>query len=554
MSSSPKKITTSSTAEYFSKNLQQVGFSSPVKAVLTTLKEAMDNSLDACEEHGILPDIRVLVEKIGKGSTKNTDKILIRVEDNGPGLSSDQVPMVFGEYLASSKFGRGRCSRGQQGIGISAATTWAVQTSATGAQVTTKKEGQRKALSCLVSTDLKNNKGILQDKKMVPWDKPHGTIVEFMIDGRIQLNGDGGLLAYLRGTILLNPHMSLHYKLSELEPTQVDRLTQQVPTIPEATPPHPHTMKLGEFISHGRLFGSSTVKNWLEKGFSRVSDGMAHSIGKGMLTQNVASLSDQQFRDLYEVIQNTDFKPPSTDSVIALGEETLSLSMLRLGDMDYFSVVSRKPAICDFKPVQVEVAMARLKTKSQEDNENAIQVLRFANRVPLQFDRASCAIVKAISSINWKAYDLKQSKNQLPTGPYIIAVSIVSPFITFKNASKETIDASDDLVEEIRKALMKTGQQLSRHLKRENKAKELESKVSHIEKFCPILIETLCKIVGAGTERKIRAEEGLKKILGRDNRKAEKELSEAEQKLLAHIEKNQKNLTMFKQEDELVSE
>src|SRR5690606_16046722 len=137
-----RQITSSSTAEYFSKNLQQVGFSSPTKAVLTTLKEAMDNSLDACEDHGILPDIKIHIEKLGPGALKNTDHIVIRVEDNGPGIDVADVPKVFGEYLASSKFGRGRCSRGQQGIGISAATTWAMQTSARGAKVITKQKGQ----------------------------------------------------------------------------------------------------------------------------------------------------------------------------------------------------------------------------------------------------------------------------------------------------------------------------------------------------------------------------------------------------------------------------
>src|ERR1700689_1214893 len=135
------KITTSSTAEYFSKNLQQVGFSSQTKAVLTTLKEAVDNALDACEEQGILPEVSVKIKKVGAGSLKNSDQIRIRVEDNGPGIEVEDVPKVFGEYLASSKFGRGRCSRGQQGIGISAATTWAMQTTATGARVVTKKAG-----------------------------------------------------------------------------------------------------------------------------------------------------------------------------------------------------------------------------------------------------------------------------------------------------------------------------------------------------------------------------------------------------------------------------
>ena len=169
------QLKTSSTAEYFAKNLQQVGFSSPTKAVLTTLKEAFDNSLDACEDHDILPSIRIEVEKQGKGSTKNTDLIYISVEDNGPGIPLKDLPMVFGEYLASSKFGRGRCTRGQQGIGISAATTWAMQTAAQGVKVTTKTKGQKKAVQCRIEIDLKNNKGLMKDKVEIDWKPLHGT-------------------------------------------------------------------------------------------------------------------------------------------------------------------------------------------------------------------------------------------------------------------------------------------------------------------------------------------------------------------------------------------
>src|SRR3954463_3788512 len=186
------KITTSSTAEYFSKNLQQVGFSSQTKAVLTTLKEAVDNALDACEENEILPEIFVEVEKVGPGSLKNSDQIRIRVEDNGPGIDPDDLPKVFGEYLASSKFGKGRCSRGQQGIGISAATTWAQLTSATGARIISKTSKMRKAVSCIVEVDIKHNRGVLRTKDTIDWDRPHGTSVEFLIDGRIQLNGEAG--------------------------------------------------------------------------------------------------------------------------------------------------------------------------------------------------------------------------------------------------------------------------------------------------------------------------------------------------------------------------
>jgi DNA topoisomerase-6 subunit B len=539
---SSKKITTSSTAEYFAKNLQQVGFSSQTKAVLTTLKEAVDNALDACEDHGILPEVKVTIEKVGAGSLKNTDQIKIRVEDNGPGIEAEDVPKVFGEYLASSKFGRGRCSRGQQGIGISAATTWAQLTSATGAKVVSKTKRMRKALSATIEVDIKHNQGVLKAREMIDWNKENGTTVEFLIDGRVQLNGEAGLLSYLNGTALVNPHLTLHYKVPELEWHTIERVSKEVPAIPEATEPHPHTMKLGEFIAHSHLFGRIKVKDWLKRGFSRMHEGVLKDLtGVGvkasMLEKSVDAANEAEFKDLFMAIQNVQLMAPSTKSVLSIGEEALAKSIKRLGSVDFFAVVTRKPTICDFKPVEVEVAVARLEDRSIEADA-PVQLLRFANRVPLQFDKSACAIAQAITSVNWRAYGLAQPKESMPQGPYIIAVSVVSPFIKFKNASKETIDASDELVEEIRRALIQAGQKLSKHIRKEEKANELEEKIRHIEQFGPILVEGLARISKASDARKARAEEGLKKILGRDARATEQELKKASERLEDQIAKD----------------
>jgi DNA topoisomerase-6 subunit B len=231
-------------------------------------------------------------------------------------------------------------------------------------------------------------------------------------------------------------------------------------------------------------------------------------------------------------VQATELMNPSTKSVMTIGEESLSKSIQRLGQIDFFSVVARRPCICDYKPVAVEVAIARFVSKvNLGDEQDPVQLLRFANRVPLQFDKSACAITNAVESVNWRSYGLAQSKDTLPLGPYVFAISVVSPFIKFKNASKETIDASDELVEEIRRALMQAGQKLSRHIKREFHAADLERKLQHIEKFGPILVQCLGKIVEAPAARMKRAEDGLAKLLGRDGRKAEEELAVAETQL-----------------------
>ncbi len=528
-------ITSASSAEYFSKNLQQVGFSSYTKAALTTLKEAVDNSLDACEDAGIPPEISILVERLGEGTAKNSDLIRVRVEDNGPGLELEDVVKVFGEYLASSKLGRGRCSRGQQGIGISAVTTWAQLTSARGASVITKTSKMRKAVQCVVEVDIKHNKGVLKSKEPMEWGREHGLACEFVIDARVQLNGEGGLLAYLTGTTLVNPHLTLRYKILDQDWVEVPRVSDEIPEIPDATAPHPHTMKLGEFIAHSHLFGRVSIGAWLKKGFSRISPGVLSDMKKEGLRQSLLDMSvdkatEEDFKKVFAALQKVKLMAPSTRSVLSIGEAGLAKSIQRVGEVDFFSVVSRKPAICDFKPILVETAVARLQDKGETpSDETPVMLLRFANRVPLQFDKAACAMTKAAESVNWRTYGLNQPKGSLPLGPYIIAISVVSPFIKFKNASKETVDASDELVEEIRRALIQAGQRLSKHIRREAKEADLEKKRQHIEQFAPILVDGACRITKSPRKRREKALEGLAKILGRDAALAEKELKVATQ-------------------------
>ncbi len=535
------KITSSSTAEYFSKNLQQVGFSSGTKAVLTTLKEAVDNSLDACEDALILPNIYIEIEKLGTGAHKNMDAIRILVKDNGPGIHPDDLTRVFGEYLASSKFGRGRCSRGQQGIGISAATTWGQLTSAKGVNVITKTPKMKQAVTGTVIVDIKKNMGVLKSRDNLNWDQESGVSAEFFIDGRLQLNGEAGVLTYLTATSLVNPHLQLSYKINEDETVVFERVSDTKISIPDAIAPHPHTMKLGEFLNHATMFGKANLSSYLKTGFTRVSDLTLQEltkkgIQKKLLNTPLSSISQEDLKAVYSGLQNLELMAPSTRSVLTIGEEALSKSIKKLGDVDFFSVVSRKPTICDAKPVVIEVAVARL-LKTGLDADDQVQVLRFANRVPLQFDKGNCAIVRAIESVNWKSYGLGQPRNSIPLGPYVIAVSVVSPFIKFKNASKETIDASDELVNEIRLALMQAGQRLSRFVGREKREADLENKRRHIEQFGPILIEGIGRIVKAPRARLDKARAGLMKILGREEEAAEDALKVASEKQKAMVKK-----------------
>ena len=392
-----------------------------------------------------------------------------------------------------------------------------------------------RALSVLVNMDIKNNKGILKDKRHQSLEKSHGLKVEFLIDGRVQLNGEGGLITYLEGTALVNPHLHLEYQLPGKEPRLIPRVVNAVPFIPPPTLPHPHTMKLGEFLQHANLYGRIKLKSFLKIGFSRVTDKtlklmVSEGIDKNFFNKILNEINEEEYRKVFRILQKISLTNPTTRSVLIVGEEGLSKSVHRMGEVDFFSVITRSPRICDHKSVVVEVAIARFKNREKEED-NSIQLLRFANRVPLQFDKSSCAITKAVESVNWRAYGLTQPKKSLPLGPYVFAIAVTSPFIKFKNASKETIDASEELVEEIRLALMRTGQKLKRHIRKEKHEEDLLRKKEYIEKFAPILIKKLSDITSASKKQIQLAEKGLHKILSKDAKATEKALNAVQIKL-----------------------
>jgi len=127
-----KKQRDISIASFFEKNRHLLGFDNPRKSLLTTIKEAVDNSLDACEEAGILPEISIEVIEMAE------TKFRVIVEDNGPGIVKKQIPNIFAKLLYGSKFFKLSQSRGQQGIGISASVLYAQLTTGKPARITSR--------------------------------------------------------------------------------------------------------------------------------------------------------------------------------------------------------------------------------------------------------------------------------------------------------------------------------------------------------------------------------------------------------------------------------
>ncbi|MDD4787318.1 MAG: ATP-binding protein, partial [Pirellulales bacterium] len=144
-----------SVSEFFAKNRHLLGFDNPRKALLTTVKEAVDNALDACEEAGILPEIWIHIQRTPNGGEQNRYKA--GVQDNGPGILKKQIPLIFGKLLYGSKFHRLRMSRGQQGIGISAAGMYGLLTTGRPVKIMSKVSVRKPAHYYEIQIDTKRN-------------------------------------------------------------------------------------------------------------------------------------------------------------------------------------------------------------------------------------------------------------------------------------------------------------------------------------------------------------------------------------------------------------
>src|SRR5919197_2180100 len=203
-----------SVSEFFTKNRHLLGFDNPRKALLTCVKEAVDNALDASEEAGILPDVVVTVEVVSANGTpppaSQATRFRVTVTDNGPGIVRHQIPPIFAKLLYGSKFHRLRMSRGQQGIGISAAGMYAQLTTGRPVQIISRTGPKAAAHYFEVQIDTKKNEPRIFENKKVDWTNPRGTQVTLEIEGRYQ-KGRASVDEYLEQAAIANPHVTFVY-------------------------------------------------------------------------------------------------------------------------------------------------------------------------------------------------------------------------------------------------------------------------------------------------------------------------------------------------------
>ncbi|MFP3290089.1 MAG: DNA topoisomerase VI subunit B [Candidatus Nanopusillus acidilobi] len=500
-----KKFKRISVAEFFERNRHLLGFDSPRKALLIAVKEYVDNSLDACEEYKILPDIKVEIDKLEEDTYKVT------VEDNGPGIPYESVPEIFGSFLFGSKFHRFISTRGKQGIGASAVTLYSQLTTKEPIEIITKMKNKEKGIKYKIKIDIKTNTPIILEKEEVEMKKESGTIVKAKIIGQY-IKGKQSVDEYIRLTALINPHANIIYKNPDGEKFVYKRIINEIPELKEVKP-HPYGIELGYFDRLIRETNQKTLLNFLTKTFSSVGQNTAIEIlKKAKLDPDTdpRTLNDDQIIKLYNALQNAKLRAIPSKYIVTLGRDIILKSMENILKPEYMAAIKRRPALYRGIPFIVEVGIAY----GGEINE--FQYYRFANRVPLLYRPGEDAITHALKEINWKHYGF-EVEGEFPKDPMAILVHVASVWLPFTSESKEAIAPYDEIVKEIELGIKNALRELSIYIKKKKALETIGDKYKNLYGYGLEIIDSLSSILDIEKENaEKRIKERIKKELVND--------------------------------------
>ena len=496
-------------SEFFEQNRHILGFDNPTHSLITAVKEGVDNSLDACEQAGILPELKIEIGSLGK------DELSIAIEDNGPGIVEENVPNVFGRLLYGSRFGSGKQSRGQQGIGISAAIMYGQLTTGRSAIISTRISEEHLATRITMKLDTRNNRGNVERTEDFIWkndsvepdedgiypEKIHGTRVEFAIKGRYR-EARPSVLEYLKSTAIVNPHAKIIFTNPDKKIFLFDRASPDLPKLPtQGVKPHPHGVELGQLMRMAHHSKEYQMGKFLRKDFSSMG---AKSITDVLLKARLSpyvrpqDITRVEAKALIEAFKTTSIRTPTSGILVPIGPKLIKLGLKQVLEEyrpDFYTLpISRTPSVFAGTPFLVEVGMVY---GGNLPKDQPVQMLRFANRVPLLYQAGGCAITKAIQGINWRNYGLEQRGGKgTPNGPAILLVHVASTNIPFTSEAKEAIADISEIKKEIKLALRNNAKTLAKHLKKQKKRAKVSEKFDLVQKVLPAIAEKTSSVVG----------------------------------------------------------
>ena len=489
-------------SEFFEKNKHFLGFDSLQRAIITAVKEAVDNSLDACEEERILPDIRVEINRL------EGDRIELISQDNGPGIPRSAIEHVFGKFLLGSRFHAIRQTRGQQGIGITGVVMYSQLTTGSKASVVSKIEDDSSAVWVDLGIDTRKNKAIKSGERRDVWidevtgeEVKHGLKIRTEMKAKYQ-RGRQSVYQYLRMTSIVNPHATITLTVKDRDGEVIEeghwpRTTDRLPRAVEEIKPHPHGIHLGTLQRMLREAEERKMTSFLRHNFSGVSMRAAREIlAKSGLEESrqPRRIKAGEAQAVLDSFQKVKLLNPPTDCLSPIEDLLIKKGLSKAIDSRFASTVTRDPRVTQGNPFQIEVGLV---FGGDLASDSPIEILRFANRVPLMYQQGGCLLTKAVESVDWKRYGLDQPGGRgIPKGPAAALIHLASTNVQFTSEAKEAVAVNEEVLGEIRRALMDVGKGLRSHLKKSSQRKKAQEKFELINVILPEISQKSSQLLG----------------------------------------------------------
>lgn len=491
MGEAAEKYRAISPAEFFYKYREIAGFSSPARAIYQTVRELVENALDATDAHGILPDVKISIKRVDEIQ----EFYRITVEDNGIGIPPDVVPDAFGRVLFSSKYVL-RQTRGMYGLGVKMAVLYGQMTTGRPVEVITSKSGFKRIYYFKLRIDVNKNEPVIIERSS--WRKNrdwHGTIVSITIEG------DWGrakqkIKEYLFKTAIVTPYANIVALTPDDEIVYYPRVVDKLPSPPVEVKPHPHGVDLELLKQIISSHNYSSVEELLIKGFQSIGEATARLILQQAGVDPAkppADLTENELLSLVNTLRSMkDIRAPSTKAISPLGSEIIEAGLKHVFQPEFTYAVSRRPQAYQGHPFVVEAGVAYGGKTPLSENDKPI-ILRYANKIPLLYDEGSDVTTLVVKEdIGWDNYMIT-----FPA-PIAILVHVCSTKIPFKGVGKESIADVPEVRREIKLALMDVLRELRKYLSKKAREEELKKRAEHLAKYIPEVARSLALITSSG--------------------------------------------------------
>ncbi|MHA1115366.1 MAG: DNA topoisomerase VI subunit B, partial [Candidatus Heimdallarchaeaceae archaeon] len=525
-----------SAAAFFNENKAIAGFGNSMRAVFTSVRELVENGLDAAEKLGVNPEIYIELRKLSsseinellditryKQLEKHLDFLQLTCRDNGVGVPGHEIPNLFGRVLTGTKYGVIQ-TRGRFGLGAKMCLLHSMSSVDLPARIKSRYFMEEMTTEVHLMINLEKNEPVIMEQHEYNPDDPgylhtSGTEISITFTGAWNL-AKNSIKEYFKQLAIITPYASFTVVLpgdeeGTSETLVFQKVVDDMPDPPTVIQLHRFGCDITQFKAKIAATSAENLVDFLSKDFMGVRKEVAEEFFQileidpnkkpsDLTSKEIRRIVHEGFIKAYqeakEIKRKRDrifrFDAPQGDALSPLGAARLRKGLEKELEPEFVEAISRPPKAYSGHPFIVEAAIgygggvskyAQQKGSTSVDNKI---IYRYANRIPLIFGAGNDVITKVVSSLNWSEYGLTRQSD-----PLAIAVSIVSTKIPFPETSKEYISTVPEIEEEIRLALQQLGRRLKTFLSRAKRRKREHARLSRFVRSAPVVIDNLARIL-----------------------------------------------------------